>query len=95
MIPSFAFAYTSNYYGVRGYTKSNGTYVSPYTRTRPNAYRYDNKSYTGGSLYNSSYYAPTRNYSSNWYTPVTPGYTNISPGYNQRWSTLHNQLYGR
>jgi len=54
---------------VSGYLRSNGTYVNGYSRTRPNAFRYDNYSYDGGSLYNSSYYSRTRNYSSSWYTP--------------------------
>ena len=54
---------------VRGYYRSNGTYVEPYYRSSPNAYRYDNRSYSGGSLYNRSYSYPTRNYSSSWYTP--------------------------
>ena len=52
---------------VSGYSRSNGTYVSGYYRTRPNAYKYDNYSYRGGSQYNSSYSSPSRNYSSNWY----------------------------
>lgn len=54
---------------VSGYWRSNGTYVYGHYRSRPNAYRYDNYSYSGGSLYNSSYYSPRRNYSSSWYTP--------------------------
>jgi len=32
---------------VRGYTTSRGTYVSPYYRTSPNRYRYDNYSAKG------------------------------------------------
>jgi hypothetical protein len=43
-----AFAYTS----VRGYYRSNGTYVEPYVRSSPNALKYDNYGYTGGSSYN-------------------------------------------
>ena len=55
---------------VKGYYKpSSSTYVQPYYRSSPNAYRYDNRSYSGGSLYNRSYSYPTRNYSSSWYTP--------------------------
>lgn len=56
---------------VRGYYRSNGTYVSPHYRSRPNAYRYDNYNYSWGSssLYNRSYYSPTKDYSSSWYTP--------------------------
>src|SRR3989344_5999647 len=54
---------------VRGYYRSNGTYVSPHVRSNPNGIRYDNYSYSGGSLYNPSYYSSSRNYSSDWYTP--------------------------
>jgi hypothetical protein len=32
---------------VRGYYRSNGTYVQSYYRTSPNSYRYDNYSYRG------------------------------------------------
>jgi len=31
---------------VRGYTRKDGTYVAPHTRSRPNALKWDNKSYT-------------------------------------------------
>ena len=30
------------YVNVNGYIRSNGTYVAPYIRTSPNAYRWDN-----------------------------------------------------
>lgn len=30
------------YVNVRGYIRTNGTYVAPYIRTSPNAYRWDN-----------------------------------------------------
>lgn len=65
LVSSTAHAYVY----VGGYYNSYGTYVSPYVRSTPNAYRYDNYGYTGGSLYNSSYYSPTKSYSSSWYTP--------------------------
>ena len=61
--PSYA------YVSVKGYYRSNGTYVQPYVRSNPNALKYDNYSYKGGSLYNSSYYSSSRNYSSSWYQP--------------------------
>ncbi len=62
-------------YTVNGYFRSSGTYVSPYTRSLPNAYRYDNYGYRSYQpLYNSSYYTPTRNYSSSWYTPYRSSY---------------------
>lgn len=32
---------------VRGYTRSNGTYVQPYSRTSPNSYKFDNYSSRG------------------------------------------------
>lgn len=32
---------------VRGYTRSNGTYVMPHYRSNPNSYRYDNYSTKG------------------------------------------------
>lgn len=54
---------------VSGYLRSNGTYVQPHYRSNPNAFRYDNYSYSGGSRYNHSYFAPTKNYSNTWYTP--------------------------
>jgi len=65
--PTDSFAYTS----VRGYFKpSTGTYVNSYVRTSPNAFKFDNYSWTPSQgLYNKSYYAPTKNYSSDWYTP--------------------------
>lgn len=65
VLPATADAYVS----VRGYYRSNGTYVRPYVRSNPNGLRYDNYSYSGGSLYNPSYYSSSRSYSSSWYTP--------------------------
>lgn len=61
---------------VRGYSKKDGTYVSPYYRSRPNAYKYDNYNYSGGDLYNDSYLSPRRSYSPSWYTSSfsDPGY---------------------
>ena len=32
---------------VRGYTRRDGTYVQPHTRTRPDGNPYNNKSYRG------------------------------------------------
>ncbi len=58
------------YVHVRGYYRKNGTYVRPYVRSNPNAFKFDNYGWTPSQgLYNKSYYAPTRNYSSDWYTP--------------------------
>ena len=58
------------YVSVKGYFRSDGTYVRPYVRSNPNALKFDNYSWTPSQgLYNTSYYAPTKNYSSDWYTP--------------------------
>jgi len=57
------------YVSVDNYFRSNGTYVRPHVRSTPNAFRFDNYSYSGGSLYNDSYFRPTKNYSSSWYQP--------------------------
>lgn len=78
-------------YTVNGYYRSNGTYVDSYYRSRPNAYTYDNYSYTGptysnGYGYNNSYYSP-RTYSSNWYTP---SYYDNSWSYENSWSDYNS-----
>ena len=59
---------------VRGYTRSNGTYVAPHYRSNPNSSVYDNYSYKGnvnpytGSVGTNSYgYSGYSGYSS--YTP--------------------------
>ena len=55
---------------VRGYFRSNGTYVSSYYRSSANAYKWDNYSYKSYQpAYNRSYYYPTKSYSYSWYTP--------------------------
>jgi len=47
---------TDAYVNVKGYYKSNGTYVAPHVRSSPNGLKYDNYSYTPSQgLYNSSY----------------------------------------
>lgn len=46
---------------VKGYTKSNGTYVTPYTRTSPNSTNHDNWSTKGNTnpiTYSTGYKAP-------------------------------------
>jgi hypothetical protein len=54
---------------VRGYYKSNGTYVSPHVRSSPNGIRYDNYSYSGGNLYNKTYASRSTAWSTpSWYT---------------------------
>jgi hypothetical protein len=58
------------YVSVRGYFRSNGTYVRPHVRSNPNALKYDNYSWRPSQgLYNKSFFNPTKNYSSDWYTP--------------------------
>lgn len=49
---------------VNGYFRSNGTYVSGYYRTEPNAYKFDNYSFNGdwSNAYNDSYYKPYKPY---------------------------------
>ncbi len=82
-VSSPVYAYTS----VRGYYRSNGTYVQPYVRSSPNALKYDNYGYTGGSRYNNSYYGSGRSYSSNWYQPsytTDPSYYTGKSLYNSR-----------
>ena len=65
VFPTDSFAYVS----VKGHFRS-GTYVRPHVRSNPNAFKFDNYSWTPSQgLYNKSYYAPTKNYSSDWYTP--------------------------
>ena len=55
---------------VRGYYKSNGTYVQPYYRSSPNVYKWDNYSYKSYQpRYNNSYYNRSYNYNSPLYTP--------------------------
>src|SRR4051812_4307797 len=54
------------YVSVRGYYRSNGTYVKPYVRSDPNGVKYDNYGYNPSQgLYNSTY--GTRG--STWDTP--------------------------
>ncbi len=43
------------YVSVKGYYKSNGTYVAPHVRSNPNGLKSDNYSYKGGEIYNKSY----------------------------------------
>lgn len=60
-------SYVDAYVSVKGYTKSNGTYVAPHVRSNPNGLKYDNYSYTPSQgLYNKTY--GTRG--SEWDTPT-------------------------
>lgn len=76
---------------VNGYYRNDGTYVNGYYRSRPNAYTYDNYSYTGptesnGYGYNDSYYS-NDSYSSEWYTPSNYDY---NWGYEDSWSDYNS-----
>lgn len=58
---------------VSGHLRSNGTYVSPYFRTRANGTPYDNLSYRGYPSPQPGYISPRRLYSfdSDWSRPKT------------------------
>ncbi len=43
---------------LKGYYRSNGTYVQPYTRTSPNNFIYDNYSYPGNLNPNKGTFTP-------------------------------------
>lgn len=65
---------------VRGYTRKDGTYVAPHTRSATNAYKWDNKNYSPSQpAYNDSYSKPTKNYGSEWYTPSTTRFQDSNP----------------
>lgn len=78
---------------VDGYYRKNGTYVAPHTRSQPNAYKWDNKSYTPSQpAYNDSYRTPTKNYGSEWNQPSTTRYQDSNP-YNDS-PPAYNTGYG-
>ncbi|MCX6717251.1 MAG: hypothetical protein NTU76_01060 [Candidatus Taylorbacteria bacterium] len=61
------FSYSDAYVSVKGYYRSNGTYVAPHVRSDPNGLKYDNYSYKPSQgLYNKTY--GTRG--SKWDTPT-------------------------
>lgn len=43
-------AFANGFVQVRGYTRSNGTYVAPHVRTTPDSYKENNLSYGSNSL---------------------------------------------
>ena len=63
-LPTFSHAVVN----VKGYYRSNGTYVAPHVRSNPNGLKSDNYSYTGGNAYNPSYYTST---TPGWQTSTT------------------------
>lgn len=74
------FGYAGERVRVRGYTKKDGTYVAPYERSRPNAFRWDNTNYLPTQdPYNDSYKAPTKNYSPQWYQPNADRFLDSNP----------------
>lgn len=88
-IPVGLLATTPNaeaYARVRGYYRSNGSYVQPYIRSNPNGLRYDNYGYRPNQgLYNSTY--GTRGY--RWNTPSWNTDSNYYRGlnsYRNSWS---------
>ncbi len=87
----FYFVSSVSAYWVNGYYRSDGTYVRGHYRSRPNAYTYDNYSYTGptysnGYGFNDSNYSG-RSYSSNWYTP---SYYDSGWDYEDSWSDYNS-----
>lgn len=65
---------------VRGYTRKDGTYVAPHTRSESNAYKWDNKSYEPSQpAYNDSYSKPTKNYGDDYYKPSDTRYQDSNP----------------
>lgn len=70
---SLLFGHQKAYAGwVNGHTRSDGTYVNGYWRSDPNGLKYDNYSFDGdwSDAFNDSYFSPSRDYSSDWYTPA-------------------------
>lgn len=94
---------------VRGYYRSNGTYVQPHQRTAPNYTRNDNYStmgnvnpYTGkagtqprdgGSTYTSSRAYSTSSYNTTYSTPNYPTTTYSTPSYSTPSYNSSNTIY--
>ena len=70
---------------VRGYVRSNGTYVAPYYRTPANSTPYDNLSYRGYPSQQPGYVSP-RSYGDCYSTPRS--YSGTSTSYGNM--TYHN-----
>lgn len=97
---SASFANTTYAGWVKGYTKSDGTYVNGYWRSNPNGLKYDNYSFDGdwSDAYNDSYFSSSRNYSSDWYKPSWVTQDDYYVGKNfydnrNSYSTYTNDLY--
>ena len=67
---------------VRGYFRSNGTYVMPYYRTPANGVPYDNLSYRGYPSQQPGYISPRKSGSDSSLT--LPNYDFTQPSYNFR-----------
>lgn len=60
---------------VEDYYRSDGTYVKSHFRTSPNAFKFDNFSWTPSQGYfNESYYSTDKDYGTEWYTPYRDYY---------------------
>jgi hypothetical protein len=65
---------------VKSYTRKDGTQVEGHARSRPNAYKWDNKSYTPDQpAYNDSYTKPTKSYGSEWTKPSETRFQDSNP----------------
>lgn len=65
---------------VRGYIKKDGTYVDPHERSRPNAFKWDNKNYKPSQEPdNSSSRQDTRQHDANWTTPNANRFLDNNP----------------
>lgn len=92
---SFSFLLPAEaYVSVKGYYRSNGTYVQPHVRSNPNGLKYDNYGYKPSQgLYNKSYSSG----STNWKTPTWTTDKNYYQGkalYQGKTYTLKNRPKG-
>ena len=73
---------------VRGYYRSDGTYVQPHYRSSPNQYRYDNYSSQG----NTNPYSGEKGYKQHEYT-TPPAYNKGYGGYGNSYGNGKYNLY--
>ena len=73
---------------VRGYSRSNGTYVRPHSRSCPDGNLYNNRSYRGSSYSRSSY-----SYSRPSYSYSRPSYNYSRPSYNYSRPLSYSRTY--
>lgn len=79
-------AFAAGSHNVRGYTRSDGTYVQPHVQSNPDQYRYNNYSSQGNSNPVTGQAGTERNENSN-----PPQYNN---SYNNGQGRLLNQING-